>query len=125
MRVGGFEFFASEEECRALVEGCRAEGVPLDGLVALELPVEQDGTLLLGSVAFQVDEAELEEARRVAGILRGMVRELGDHRVMVRSAAGQVRRAPTVTATDGARELADLGWELRQAGVDHLEYVIG
>jgi hypothetical protein len=125
MRSGGFQFFASEEECRALVEGCRAEGVPLDGLVGVELPVEQDGTLLLGSVAFQVDEAELEEARRVAGILRGMVRELGDHRVMVRSAAGQVRRAPTVTATDGARELADLGWELRQAGVDNLEYVIG
>ena len=125
MRVGGFEFFASEEECRALIEGCRAERVPLDGVVALELPVEQDGTLLLGSVAFQVEDDDLEEARRVAGILRGMVRELGDHRVMVRSAAGQVRRAPTVTATDGARELADLGWELRQAGVDHLEYVIG
>jgi hypothetical protein len=125
MRVGGFEFFASDEECRALVEGCRAEGVPLDGLVSLVLPTEQDGTLLLGSVSFEVDEAELDEARRIAGILRGMVRELGDHRVLVRSAGGKVRPAPTVRATDGARELADLGWELRQAGVDNIEYVIG
>ena len=72
-----------------------------------------------------MDEAEAEDARRVAGIVRGMLRELGDHRVVVRSADGKVRPAPSVTATDGARELFDIGWELRQAGVANIEYVIG
>jgi hypothetical protein len=125
MRVGGFQFFAAEEECRALLEQCREEGVRLDGPVSLVVPVERDGTLLLGSVSFEVDDAAFDDARRIAGILRGMVRELGDHRVSVRSAAGQVRRAASVTATDGARELADLGWELRQDGAPDIAYLIG
>jgi hypothetical protein len=122
---GRVEFFASEEECRALVEACRAEGLSFEGPVVVELPKEQDGVLVLGSVSFRVDETEADEARRVAGIIRGMLRELGDHRVVVRSADGKVRSAPSVTATDGARELFDIGWELRQAGVANIEYVIG
>jgi hypothetical protein len=154
------DFFAGEEESRALVAAALAEGVVLllgsdrvtdaadvppddgtdaprrllavdaagasdDGAVTLDLPKERDGVLLLGSLAFRCSDAVEEPTRRRSGTIRGLLRDLGDHRVVVRSAAGQVRVAHSVRATDGARELFDLGWQLRQEGSPNIAYLIG